>query len=85
VEHVAVGGRYVWLLTFRWGGGREVSTVLKVDPTRMRVVARRRFAGTTGGMAFGDGALWIGRAVPGVGVLRIDPRTLRLRVFASIL
>jgi hypothetical protein len=51
----------------------------------MRVVAQRRFAGTTGGVAFGNGALWIGRAVPSVGVLRVDPRTLRLRVFASIL
>jgi hypothetical protein len=80
-----VGGRYVWLLTHRYARAGTTSAVLKIDPARMQVVARRRFAGTTGGMAFGSGALWIGRAVPGVGVLRLDPVTLRLRVFASFI
>jgi len=85
VSQVVVGGRYVWLLTFRPTRAGTTSAVLKIDPSRMRVVAQRRFAGSTGGMAFGNGALWIGRAVPGVGVLRLDPVTLRLRVFASII
>jgi hypothetical protein len=84
VGDVGVGGRFVWLLTYRPGRAHNAYAVLKVDPTRMRVVARRPLVGTPGGMAFGNGALWIGRSVPAIGVLRVDPRTLRLRVFGLL-
>jgi hypothetical protein len=84
VSNVVVGGRFAWLVTYRPGRAHNAYAVLKVDPAQMRVVGRRPLVGTPGGMAFGNGALWIGRSVPTVAVLRVDPKTLRLRVFGSL-
>jgi hypothetical protein len=78
---VATGGGFVWTLTLeRSPAGRYLLT--KVDPARMRVVARRTVGRRVGGLAYGDGALWLGRLAP-VGVLRVNPRTLTTRLLAA--
>lgn len=81
---VTLGGGFVWVLRLRRtlleGQSYEL---LKIHPARMEIVARTRLLGSLGGLSFGNGALWIGRSGPSVGVLRIEPRTLRSRLFAT--
>ena len=84
VSDVTIGGGFAWLVTYRAGRAENAYALLKIDPAGMRVVGRRPLLGTPGGMAFGNGALWIGRSVPSAAVLRVDPTTLRLRVFGSL-
>lgn len=80
---LAIGGGYVWMLSLHEAGGHETYELLKIDPRSDRVVKRAKLAGPVGGISFGSGALWLGRAVPTVRVIRIDPETLRGRLFAK--
>ena len=57
---LAVGGGFVWLLSFRTAGaGPQRYELFKVDPRAARIVARARVNGPVGGLSFGDGALWL--------------------------
>ena len=47
------------------------------------MVRRAKLAGPVGGISYGSGALWLGRAVPSVSVTRIDPRTLHGHLLAK--
>jgi len=80
---LTIGGGYVWLISFRETKGQETYELLKIDPRAARVVRRAKLAGPVGGISFGSGALWMGRAVPSVSVTRIDPSTLQGRLFAN--
>jgi hypothetical protein len=80
---LAVGGGRVWMIAFRETRGGERYELLAIDPTGNRVVARAPLQGPVGGMSFGDGALWIGQPSAYVNLLRVDPRTLKARLFAS--
>lgn len=80
---VTTGGGYVWMVSFEETPTRETHELLKIDPRRMRIVGHIELTGSIGGIAYGNNALWIGRALPTVSVLRVDPTTLTKRLFAS--
>jgi hypothetical protein len=56
---------------------------MKIDPRHERVIARAPLQGPVGGMSFGDGALWIGQPAAFVNLLRVDPATLKAKLFAT--
>jgi len=85
---LAVGGGYLWALALRGTAGRRY-VLQKLEPRRMRVVGGRVLRAPLGGLSYGQEALWIGRATPRPGggsadveLLRVDPRTLLVRVAA---
>ena len=80
---LAVGGGYVWMVSFRETTTGEVYELFKIDPRTARIVKQTKLDGPVGNLSFGSGALWMGRAYPTVSVIRIDPRTLQARVFAK--
>jgi hypothetical protein len=80
---LAVGGGYVWMVSFRETTTGEVYVLSKVDPRTARIVKQTKIGGPVGNISFGSGALWTGRAAPTVTVIRIDPITLKARVFAK--
>lgn len=82
---LAVGGGRVWMIAFRETARGERYELVAIDPRRDRVLACAPIEGPVGGMAFGDGALWIGQPSSYVNLLRVDPRTLKVRLFASSL
>lgn len=80
---LAIGGGYVWIISFRESKTGERYELSKIDPRTARVVKQASLAGPVGGISFGSGALWLGRAIPSVSVVRIDPTTLREHMFAQ--
>lgn len=80
---LAVGGGRVWMIAFREAPGGEHDELTEIDPSHERVAAQTPLQGPVGGMSFGAGALWIGRPTAHVGLLRVDPATLRARLFAT--
>jgi hypothetical protein len=80
---LAVGGGRVWMVSFRETSAGEAYELLEIDPRTERVVKQATLDGPVGNISFGSGALWMGRDVPTVSVIRIDPITLRARVFAT--
>jgi len=62
---------------------RQRYELLEVDPRNLRVVARTRITNRADAIAYGDGAVWLGRDVPTVSVVRVDPTTLRQTLFAA--
>jgi outer membrane protein assembly factor BamB len=80
---LAIGGGYVWVVSFRETKNGELYKLFKIDPRTARVVRQARLAGPVGSISFGSGALWLGRALPSVSVMRIDPASLRTRLFAK--
>lgn len=80
---LTIGGGYVWMISLRETKGLQTYELFKIDPRAARVVRQARFAGPVGGISFGSGALWMGRAVPSVSVTRIDPRTLQVHLLAK--
>jgi hypothetical protein len=80
---LAVGGGYVWMVSFRETAASEVYELFKIDPRTARIVKQTKLAGPVGNISFGSGALWMGRAFPNVSVIRVDPATLQARVFAK--
>jgi hypothetical protein len=80
---LTTGGGYVWMINLRETKSGERYRLFKIDPRSTRVVRQARLAGPLGPVAFGSGALWTGRATPTVSVIRIDPKTLAERVFAT--
>jgi outer membrane protein assembly factor BamB len=80
---LAVGGGRVWMIAYRETRTGERYELLEIDPADDRVLATAPLQGPVGGIAFGDGALWIGQPSANVGLLRVDPATLKERVFAS--
>jgi hypothetical protein len=80
---LAVGGGRVWMIAFRETRAGERYELLAIDPEQGRVLATAPLQGPVGGMAFGDGALWIGQPSAHVRLLRVDPATLKERVFAT--
>jgi hypothetical protein len=80
---LAIGGGYVWMISFRATKTGESYELFKIDTHATRVVRHLRLAGPVGAISFGNGALWMGRATPTVSVIRIDPRTLQKQLFAK--
>jgi outer membrane protein assembly factor BamB len=80
---LAVGGGRVWMVSFRETSAGEAYELLEIDPRTERIVKQATLDGPVGNISFGSGALWMGRDVPTVSVIRIDPITLRARVFAT--
>jgi outer membrane protein assembly factor BamB len=80
---LAIGGGRVWMIVFRETHAGERYELLAIDPAHKRVLASERLQGPVGGMAFGDGALWIGQPSAYVGLLRVDPATLKEKSFAT--
>ena len=80
---LAIGGGFLWVVSLRSGKSGESYELFKVDPGTARVVKHAKLAGPVGAISFGSDALWMGRARPTVGLIRIDPRTLAERLFAK--
>jgi hypothetical protein len=79
---LAVGGGSVWMVSFRGTKTGEVYELLKIDPLTARVVKQAKLDGPVGNISFGSGALWMGESEPSVSVLRVNPTTLHVTVFA---
>jgi hypothetical protein len=80
---LAIGGGYVWMISFRVTKTGESRELFKIDPHATHVVKHVELAGPVGPISFGNGALWMGRATPTVSVIRISSRTLRAQLFAK--
>jgi outer membrane protein assembly factor BamB len=80
---LAVGGGRVWMIAFRETPAGEQYELIDVDPRHERVAAKAPLQGPVGGMSFGDGALWIGQPAAFVNLLRVDPKTLKAKLFAT--
>lgn len=80
---LAIGGGRIWMIAFRETRASERYELIEIDPRHERVVAHAPLAGPVGGMAFGDGALWVGQPSAYVDLLRVDPKTLKVKLFAS--
>ena len=80
---LAIGGGYVWMISFRVTKAGESYELFKIGPHGTHVVKHVELAGPVGPISFGNGVLWMGRATPSVSVIRIAPRTLRAQVFAK--
>jgi hypothetical protein len=73
---VAVGEGAVWVLL-------EQGTLLRIDPDRHQVTGSLELAATTGGvttgpLAVGAGAVWVGTGSHGTATARVDPASLRV-------
>ena len=81
---IAVGGGFVGLLRLRPSSGATSYELLKIDAHGMRVVGRRPINAHAGGIAFGDGAVWVGVAdrANNTSVTRVSRSTLRSRTIA---
>lgn len=76
-----VGGRSLWALEWR----RRTLLLLRIDPSRMRIAARVRLPEIDGGgLAYGNGALWLTSSAPTTTVWRVDPGTLALHRLARL-
>jgi hypothetical protein len=71
------------MIAFRETPAGEHYELIEIDPGHEHVVAYAPLQGPVGGMSFGDGALWIGQPSAYVGLLRVDPATLKARLFAT--
>jgi hypothetical protein len=79
---LAAGGGFLWVLATQRTKGHTRYELSKYD-LRLRLLGRTFVGGSADSLAFGSGGLWIGRARPTVSVVRVDPRSLRLKVFAT--
>jgi hypothetical protein len=82
---LAVGGGYVWMVSLCETKKGEVYQLLKIDPRTDRIVNQMKLDGPIDNISFGSGALWMGRALPAVSLIRVDPLTLKTRVIADSL
>jgi hypothetical protein len=80
---LAVGGGYVWMISFRQSAQGTRYALLKIDPRATSVLAQTELASPIGPISFGNGALWIGRSAPTVSLIQINATNLRQRLFAS--
>jgi hypothetical protein len=80
---LAIGGGRVWAATLHETHGAGSYRLVEIDPRPGRIVATAAIDGPVGSIAYGSGALWLGRDTTSVSLLRIDPRTLRQRLFAT--
>jgi YVTN family beta-propeller protein len=85
MPQLAVGEGAVWVATWTERGTGDSfpgapGIVLRVDLATNRVTGRARVGLDAGGLAAGEGAVWVTNAnQPGAGTLfRIDPRTMRI-------
>ena len=76
----AAGSRALWLLVQRRHGW-----LVRVNTTTDRVDGQARVPTPTTSIAVGAGGLWLGTAERIPRVMRVDPRTLQLRLFARLL
>jgi hypothetical protein len=79
---LAVGGGFVWSLSVRRTKTDLRYTLSKYD-RNLRLIGRRAVGNSADSVAFGSGGVWIGRNRPSVGVIRVDPQTMRSKVFAA--
>jgi hypothetical protein len=80
---LAIGGGFLWVVSVRSGKTGESYELFKVDPGAARVVKHAKLAGPVGAISVRSDALWMGRARPTVGLIRIESRTLAERLFAK--
>jgi hypothetical protein len=80
---LAVGGGYIWMVSFRETKAGERYTLYKINPRSARAVKQARLIGPVGNISYGSSALWAGRAQPNVNVMRINPTTLQAHVLAK--
>ncbi len=81
---LAIGGGYLWMISLRETKAAGLRyELLKIDERAARVVRRAKIPGPVGPISFGNRYLWMGRATPTVSVIRIDPKTLKERLFAK--
>ena len=80
---LTVGAGYVWMVSFRETTTGEVYELLKIDPRTAHIVKQAKLDGPVGNISFGNGALWVGRASANVSVIRVNPISLRARLFAK--
>ena len=60
-------------------------TLLKIDPARLRVVARVALPGRAAtGLVYGDGRVWVAQSSPQRRIWELDPGTLAHRLFADL-
>jgi hypothetical protein len=81
-SELAVGGSAVWMLRLRGTPSPPLYDVIEIDPKAMRVVERRRLPGRFSGIAYENGAVWVG-TIEGDSVLRLDQRTLDWDTFRT--
>lgn len=83
---VAVGQGVVWAILYR---PPEQYTLVRVNASTNRVTARTRIPTASSSVAVGAGGVWLGLSGTSSGaaprVLRVDPRTLELRLLARLL
>lgn len=80
---LTLGDGRIWVASFHEAAGSERYELLELDPEHDRVVARASLDGPVGAIAYGNGALWIAQAGASVTLLRVDPRSLKARSFAT--
>ena len=80
---LAVGGGYIWMVSFRETKAGERYTLCKINPRSARAVKQARLIGPVGNISYGSSALWAGQAQPNVNVMRINPTTLQAHVLAK--
>ncbi|HET7146774.1 MAG TPA: hypothetical protein VFI10_06180 [Gaiellaceae bacterium] len=78
VVAVVAGGGAVWALA---ANGRSLA---RVEPRTLGVTARVRLPARVAALAYGNGAVWLATVGSPVRVLRLDPRSKRLSVFARL-
>jgi hypothetical protein len=81
---LVAGGGFLWVLTMQRGAGATHYALSKYG-ARMRVMAHRNVGAFADSIAFGNASVWIGRSRPTVSVMRVDPQSMRLKVFAQAL
>jgi hypothetical protein len=80
---LAIGGGYLWMISLRETKAGQRYELLKIDERAAHVIRRANLPGPVGPISFGNRYLWMGRATPTVSVIRIDPKTLKERLFAN--
>jgi hypothetical protein len=80
--HLAVGEGFVWSLSVKRTKSDLRYELSKYD-RRLRLIGRRYVGSSADSLAVGSGGAWIGRNKPSVGVIRVDPQSLRLKIFAK--
>ena len=78
----AAGRRALWLVVLR---RLDQTWLVRVSTVTNRVQARRRIPGLTTSIAVGAGGLWLGTVDRIPRVIRVDPKTLELRMVAELL